>query len=120
VRDAPWFRWWNNHVLVLDLESHPDGEGRECRALQVSYAPAAKPGFSAPVTVELVRAPNPKRYQVGGAPLDLSSEGTLKLAAICAGGASITIARPAIYAALGAIDYRERLLGETPLLPVER
>ena len=120
VRDAPWFRWWNNHVLVLDLELHPDSDGRECRALQVSYAPATGPGFSAPVAIKLVRSPNPRRYQVGGAPLDLSSEGTLQLAANCMGGASITITKPAIYAALGAIDYRERLLGETPLLPVER
>ena len=120
VRDAPWFRWWNNHVLVLDVETHPDAQGTDCRALLVSYARADGSGFSAPVTLQLIESRAAKRYQVGGAPLNLSTEGTLKLAANCMGGASITIAKPAIYAALGAIDYRERLLGETPLLPVER
>ncbi len=120
VRDAQWFRWWNNHVLVLDVETHPDAQGRDCRALLVSYARADGSGFSAPVTLQLVESRAVKRYQVGGAPLDLSAEGTLRLASNCPGGASMTIARPAIYAALGAIDYRERLLGETPLLPVER
>jgi hypothetical protein len=61
-----------------------------------------------------------RRVQVGGAPLHLNREGTLRLAARGCDGATLAVKRAAVYAALGAIDYRERLLGERPLLPVER
>jgi len=120
VRDAPWFRWWNNHVLVLDVEMRPDAQGRNCRALLVSYAREGGSGMSDPVTVKLVESRVAKRYQVGGAPLNLSTEGTLKLACSCPGGASVEISGLAVYASLGPIDYRQRLLSQPPLLPVER
>ena len=120
VRDAPWFRWWNNHVLVLDVETQPDAQGRDCRVLLVSYAPEGGSGFSDPVTVQLVESRAAKRYQVGGAPLKLSTEGTLKLTSSCPGGASVALTRLAVYASLGPIDYRQRLLSQPPILPVER
>lgn len=119
VRDAPWFRGWNNHVLVLEMQNESGKEDAQCLQVLVSYKRDKDTAFSRPVSIG-VPADKKHRVQVGAIPLGLNAEGTVRLSMDCTGGVSLSVKRMAIYAALGAIDYRERLLGEKPILPVER
>ena len=104
---------FNNHVVVLDVDAEPG-----CSRLTVSYRPAASDAFHAAAPRRLHAGPN--RIQVGWVPLALSLPGRLRLAPECAAPARIAVRRVAVYAAIGSIDWRERLLGEKPLFPVER
>ena len=115
VDATQWFRAWNNHVVVVEL-ADPAG----CGSLALAYrAQGEAVGRGAPPARRLAHDAVVRRYQWGAVPLGLTAQGTLRLAAYCADHA-VEVKRVAIYAALGAIDYRERLLGEKPLLPVER
>ena len=115
VNAGPWFRDWNNHVVVVELAN-----AAGCGWLTLGYRIADEGPFrGAPPARRLAHDAGLRRYQWGAAPLLLAPEGRLQLSAYC-GGEVVEVKRVAIYAALGAIDYRERLLGEKPILPVER
>jgi hypothetical protein len=111
VSNAPWFRTWNNHVLVAELKL---SEGTACHLLRASYATAPGNTFSEVVSVPIRGS---GRYQIGGTPLGLDKEGVLRVSADCDGA---VIEAMQVYAALGAIDYRARFLHEAPPLPIER
>ena len=118
VVPTPEFRWWANHVLVIEIAGI-SGPVSEC-ALIASYRGDDMKEFSPTVELPIVRADRPMLYQIGTMPLDLSSAGILRLEGRCPVETTFTINRVSIYAALGAVDYRARLMHETLKIPVER
>lgn len=119
IVDASLIQWWMNHVLVLDVANLAASPGG-CERLQVSFMPAGGARFGPAVTARLVGGEKSRRYQLGLSGLQMAPAGTLRLEMPCAGGSRLRIDRIAVYGALGAIDYRARLLGESLPLPVER
>lgn len=120
IVDAPLIQWWINHVLVLEVAGHVSGSPRFCEMLRVSFKPAGGERFGPAATARLLPDAKPRRYQLGLSSLLLGPSGTLRLEMPCEGEALLRIERIAVYGALGAIDYRARLLGEPLPLPVER
>ena len=109
VENTKWFRGFNQHVLVLEVSAG------SCKRLRVSYRPrGGGDWFAAPA----MPVPSHGRVQLGSSWLRLEGEGLLRIA--CDVPGTLALDRAAVYASLGAIDYRERFLGEKPLLPVER
>ena len=119
VRDAPWFRDFNNHVLVLEV-ANARASGRPCERVTVAFRPHGDPDWHAAPPLRVPADGRVRRYQLGGVPLQLHAEGTLRVAPACEWGGVISVQRMAVYAALGAIDYHERLLGKPPMFPLER
>lgn len=116
VGEAPRWRAFNNHVLVLEaaLQRAP---GQGCGALEVSFRPRGDAVFHAARGRAIADDGAVRRFQVGGAALRFAVPGTLRLAMACAQPHELVVQRLAVYAALGAIDWRERSLGERALFP---
>ena len=117
IDHAPWFRWFNNHVIVIDAAYKPSKSGLGCRAVLLSFAP---PGgsFSPPRRVALPAARG--RVQVGALDVPASQRGVLRIQPACPAGGELEVANVAVYAALGALDYGQRLAGIPSVMPMER
>lgn len=119
IENASTIHWWINYVLVVDANRVPGG-ARACETLHVSFRPAGKDQFG-PAAVAMLRGGgNLRRYQIGLARVQPGSPGVLRLAMPCPDETTLRIERLALYGAMGAIDYRARLLGEPPSMAVER
>jgi hypothetical protein len=117
--NAPWLSPASNHVVVVDAASRGTG-GAACGPLRASFLPAGGARFSRAIELRIPADGAPHRLQHGAIPLGLVPEGTLRLEARCPEGAALRLDAVAVYAALGAIDYRSRFLGERLPMPVER
>ena len=107
-----------NHVLVLELARGDGGEG--CGRLAVAYRPRGSPAWHEAPLLRLRGDGKVRRYQLGGVPLHLGRDGTLRLALACAAPGSVAVRSAAVYAALGAFDYHDRLRGKPPMYRMER
>jgi hypothetical protein len=118
--NAPWLSPSNNHVLVVDAANTPNAVGGACGPLGVSFMPPGAAAFSPAIRFRIRGDGAERRQQFGTIPLALAREGTLRLQADCPQGASLRVTGLALYAALGASDYRSRFLGEPAPMPMVR
>ena len=108
IREAPNFSPWFNHVLVLDSTLQPPAGAAACGELRIAYRPAGKSEFQA-IARRLDADAQRHVHQIGAqVPLDMSKEGTLRLAMECPGG-TWRVHRVAVYSARGAGALRHRL-----------
>ena len=110
------FHPWFNYAVVLEAAVEADRAAR-CGPLGISYRRDGDVDFSPGVARRIGAGEGVRRVTVGGVPLRLSAEGTLRLQMRCDRPAVLQVRRIAVFAPMGSIDYRERYLGEAPLFP---
>jgi len=121
IRDAPKFHPWNNHVLILEAALRRANADGACGWTHVSFQRHDADRFGVEIARHLRPDGEVRRLQVGAtAPLRIDAEGMLRLRVECAGGGELDIRRIAVYAPLGGLDYRARILGEPLRKDLER
>lgn len=121
VRNAPRFHPWNNHVLVMDASLSSAAGNRACGWARLDYRRDSDPAFSAAITRRIRPDGMRHAYQVGAViPMQMNAEGVLRIRIACPGGGALDITRLGLYAPMGGMDYRARLLGEPIPAELER
>ena len=113
IRDAPKFHPWYNYVLLMETTVTPAPADASCARVRISYKRTSDADFGPDRSIERTLEPDGNRHehQFGAiVPLKLNAEGRLRLELACAPGARLAIHRLAVYAPLGAFEYRERFL----------
>lgn len=117
IRDAPKLESLRNTVLVLDARL--DSPKGPCAPLRIAFRREGA-AFGPAREWRLAADGRTHRHQLGWMKLGLDREGVVRLSTTCPTGATLHIEKAALVAPLGSIDFRERLLGEKPMFPLER
>ena len=113
VRDAPLFHPWDMVALSIDYALAPHERGAKCDAMTVRYAKVGEDAAKAPWRrVPILADGQWRTIVIGGVPLALNHEGTLRIEFDCAAPAALELGRLTIAAPRRATHYREQFLGK--------
>lgn len=122
MRNAPLFHPWNSNVLLLDAGLTPAAGDAACGEVRLTYRPDRGGGTDDEMVRRLAADGRMHRHQFGVVPIQLNTEGTLRVQVRCAKGATLELGRIALYTPVAGVVYAQRYLGLPPPvsgLPIE-